>query len=196
MEITQDLSRVGQILHIDPGEIRGVIDLVLEGQQTIGVDEDWDAPQAEGLVKADREVSAPTHTNRVIRIEDVVDKVNFGWMMGGFVFCLTRPVTRAGDVIGLDAGLVLKAFQDSGTEGCGLKGRRFPFEAALAILLLLPLKPQLTEERLDGGGAGLPAESDHGDILLGSEFELALAVNLQIILYEAGLGAVVVQPGR
>lgn len=166
MKITHDLGCVGQVLRINPGEIGRVIDLVLEGQQTIRVDEDRDAPQAEGLIKADREVAPAAHTDRIIGIENVVDELKFGWMMGGFVFCLTRPVTRAGDVIGLDAGLVLKAFQDSGTEGCGLKGRRLPFDAALAVLALLPLEAQLAVERLDGRGAGLPAEADRRLFLL------------------------------
>ena len=129
-------------MRIDPWEIGRVIDLILEGQQTIRVDEDRDAPQAEGLIEAHREVAAAAHADRVIGIEDVVDKFKFGWVVVGFVLGLPCAVASAGDVIGVDAGLVLKALQDPGTEGGCLERRRLPFELPLAVLLLLPLQSQ------------------------------------------------------
>lgn len=196
MKIQQNFRRVGQVLQVNPWEEGLVINFILERQQAIGVDEDWDAPQAQRLVKADREVATTAHAQGVVGAQDVVDEFDFGGMLVGLVLVLSCMVAPAGDEVGLNPRLMGEGAQDPRAEGGGLERGRLPGEHPPAVLAPLPLQAQGTKGSLHRRGTGLPAESDNGDFALGAGLELPPAVKMQVVGDVTGLGGMVAQAGR
>ena len=74
MEIQNKFREPVNLCLLHPNTVITPVNSEIIRKDTIGVDKDRDSTQAEGLVKPRREISDSANTNRIIGIENVVNK--------------------------------------------------------------------------------------------------------------------------